>query len=113
MTGNAEGSTLRLSLGCLLSEQLGIQLRRVGSGNRYTFAQGEDSLSEWMDENAFLTWTVYSEPWVLEERLISETSLPLNLAENKSHPFYSSLSALRKEARHRAKELPIVSNPPR
>ncbi len=33
MTGNAEGSTLRLSLGCLLSEQLGIQLRRVGSGN--------------------------------------------------------------------------------
>ena len=31
--GNAEGSTLRLTLGCLLAEHLGIELRRVGSGN--------------------------------------------------------------------------------
>jgi hypothetical protein len=30
--GNAEGSTLRKTLGCMLAEQLGIQLRRVGSG---------------------------------------------------------------------------------
>lgn len=30
------GSTLRLTLGCLLAEQLGIQLRRVGSGARVT-----------------------------------------------------------------------------
>ena len=34
--GNAEGSTLRLTLGCLLAEELGIQLRRVGSGKRLT-----------------------------------------------------------------------------
>ena len=39
--GNAEGSTLRLSLGCLLSEDLGIELRRVGSGRRMTFGAGE------------------------------------------------------------------------
>lgn len=30
---NAEGSTLRLSLGCLLAEELGIELRRVGWAN--------------------------------------------------------------------------------
>src|SRR5215469_3107384 len=30
-TGNAEGSTLRKTLGCVLADQLGIQLRRVGS----------------------------------------------------------------------------------
>jgi hypothetical protein len=30
-TGNASGSTLRLTLGCLLAERLGIQLRRVGA----------------------------------------------------------------------------------
>ena len=35
--GNAEGSTLRFTLGCLLSEELGIKLRRVGSGKRMTF----------------------------------------------------------------------------
>jgi hypothetical protein len=32
--GNAEGSTLRLTLGCLLGDQLGIRLTRVGSGGR-------------------------------------------------------------------------------
>jgi hypothetical protein len=30
--GNAAGSTLRLTLDCLLASQLGVQLRRVGSG---------------------------------------------------------------------------------
>jgi hypothetical protein len=36
-TGNAEGSTLRKTLGCLLADELGIQLRRVGSGKGMTF----------------------------------------------------------------------------
>ncbi|MET8121086.1 GIY-YIG nuclease family protein [Micromonospora sp. NPDC005189] len=37
--GNAAGSTLRLTLGSLLAGELGIGLRRVGSGNRLTFGQ--------------------------------------------------------------------------
>ena len=36
-TGNAEGSTLRRTLGVLLEEQCGFPLRRVGSGKRLTF----------------------------------------------------------------------------
>jgi hypothetical protein len=62
MRGNAEGSTLRLTLGCLLSEELGLQLRRVGSGNRLTFCDGEKRLSEWLAENAFVAWEVTPEP---------------------------------------------------
>jgi hypothetical protein len=73
--GNAEGSTLRLTLGCLLAEQLGIELRRVGSGNRMTFGQGEAKLSEWMAENAFVVFHVCDTPWELEredrERLLA------------------------------------------
>jgi hypothetical protein len=38
MRGNAEGSTLRLTLGCLLSEQLGIELRRVEEAMPFTLA---------------------------------------------------------------------------
>ena len=34
--GNAEGSTLRLTLGVLLCEKSGFELRRVGSGKRKT-----------------------------------------------------------------------------
>jgi hypothetical protein len=36
-SGNAKGSTLRLTLGCLLCERLNIQLRRVRSGKLITF----------------------------------------------------------------------------
>jgi hypothetical protein len=51
---NAHGSTLRLTFGCLLAEQPAIQLRRVGSGTRLTFADGEARLSQWMADNAFV-----------------------------------------------------------
>src|SRR4051794_25328860 len=49
LKGNASSSTLRLTLGCLLSDHLGIELRRVGHGKRLTFADGEATLSEWME----------------------------------------------------------------
>lgn len=76
-TGNAEGSTLRKTLGCLLSDELGIQLRRVGSGKRMTFAAGEQTLSAWMAQNAYVSWVVRDSPWELEERLIRELDVPL------------------------------------
>jgi hypothetical protein len=77
--GNAEGSTLRLTLGCLLSEALGIELRRVGSGTRRTFSDGERELSKWMSANAFVCWVEDTQPWALEEQLIARSDLPLNL----------------------------------
>ena len=77
MQGNADGSTLRLSLGCILSNQLRIDLRRVGSGNRLTFSTDEHRLSEWMSEHARVVWHVCEEPWKLEEKLISNLYLPL------------------------------------
>lgn len=52
--GNAEGSTLRLTLGCLLEAKLGTVLRRVGSGKRKTFGEAERKLTAWMAENAWL-----------------------------------------------------------
>jgi hypothetical protein len=64
--GNAEGSTLRLTLGCLLSDQLGIALRRVGSGKRMTFGPDEAVLSEWMGRNALVAFHVCERPWELE-----------------------------------------------
>ena len=109
MRGNAEGSTLRLSLGCLLSESLGIELRRVGrNGKSMTFAEGEQMLSEWMAHNAFVVWIVTAEPWKLEEELIRTLSLPLNLNKNKSHAFCPILSAKRKNAKAKAQDLPVV-----
>ena len=94
---------MRLTLGCLL----GIPLRRVGSGKRRTFADGEERLSDWMAQNALATWLPTAEPWLLEERLIATVSLPLNLDQIRHHAFHARLSALRKEAKARANASPV------
>ena len=108
--GNAYGSTLRLSIGCLLSKKLGIRLRRIGkSGKRMTFTpEGERTLSLWMGENAFVTWIEHETPWKLEDEVIRELSFPLNLKRNEHHPFYRSLAKLRKTEKERARNLPII-----
>jgi len=110
MQGNAEGSTLRLTLGCLLSERLEIQLRRVGSGKRMTFMAGEAALSAWMEENAFVCWQVCEQPWVLEREIVGAVNLPLNLAQNPRHPYCSTLRACRAAAKARARELPTFGS---
>ncbi|WP_199296037.1 GIY-YIG nuclease family protein [Trichocoleus sp. FACHB-591] len=110
LTSNAYGSTLRLSLGCLLGEELGIELRRVGnSGTRLTFsATGEQKLNHWLDSNAFVTWMLHGAPWEVEPELLKTVSFPLNLDHNEHHPFQSKLATLRAEAKARARLLPVV-----
>jgi hypothetical protein len=107
---NAEGSTLRRTLGCLLAQQLGIELRRVGSGERMTFGAGERILSEWMNENAFVCWREHPAPWEIECELIEEPRPPLNLKENSHHSFYKTLSEIRKQALGRARSLDVMPN---
>lgn len=106
--GNAEGSTLRLTLGVLLAEELGIGLRRVGSGKRITFGKvGEARLTEWLANNARVVWVATADGWNLEEELIRSLDLPLNLDQNRHGSFHQTLSALRAEQRARARALPI------
>ena len=107
--GNAEGSTLRLTLGCLLRDELGTELRRVGSGRRMTFGDAESELSSWMRDKARVVWHECAEPWILEDALIHRPSLPLNLHGNDAHPFQATLTRIRAEAKTRARELPVVS----
>jgi hypothetical protein len=108
--GNAEGSTLRRTLGCLLNEHLGIQLRRVGSGRRYTFTNpGEQLLDAWMGHHAFVTWVETDTPRVLETQLLSSgLRLPLNLEGNSWAEAVEALSTVRLKARQRADELDII-----
>jgi hypothetical protein len=102
--GNAEGSTLRLTLGCLL----GLELRRVGSGRRMTFGQKEAELSAWMAENARVCWHVCATPWTVESTAIAQADLPLNLDQNRGHSFHARLTKLRADARATARALPVL-----
>lgn len=107
--GNAEGSTLRRTLGILLAEMSGYPLRRVGSGNRMTFTHaGEQWLDAWLEDNAYVSWEICEEPWNIEENFFEQTVLPLNLKGNQ-HPFKETLSAMRKRAIQNARILDIVT----
>lgn len=95
--GNAdsEGSTLRKTLGVLR----GLKLRRVGSGKRRTFAGGEPVLTQWMADNALVSWLEHPEPWLIEDKMIAAFDLPLNGQEaNKANAFYPELKRLRRAA---------------
>jgi len=108
--GNASGSTLRLSLGCLLAKTLGIELRRHGDSERLHFGKaGEENLSAWMARNAFVAWHLHPAPWEAEASIINELSLPLNLDHNTDHEFHDELAALRRQMRRRARELPTLN----
>jgi hypothetical protein len=110
--GNAAGSTLRRTLGCLLSDQLGIKLRRVGSTGRYTFTNpGEQLLDDWMKQHAFVTWVEASAPWELEKHLLSSgLRLPLNVDGNWWGEAVALVKAVRLKARQLADELDIVAD---
>lgn len=92
--GNAESSTLRLTLGTLLAEELGL-LREVG-GRSKSFGIGEHRLSAWMEENARVTWVEHPQPWAVEPSVIDDLDLPLNLAHNRKHPFWQTLTDARR-----------------
>jgi len=106
--GNAEGSTLRLSLGCLLAERLGIELRSVGSGTRMTFSSGEPHLSNWMAEHARVSWSVVAHPWTAETQLLNMLDLPLNIDQNRNDPFCAKLAEIRASAKNRARKLEVI-----
>jgi len=109
MRGNARGSTLRFTLGCLLADELGIALHAKGDG-RFWLAEGEARLSDWLEENAAVVWAVHPRPWEVEPDLIRSLSLPLNLQHN-AHPFVKRLRKIRADARERAKVLPAAPGP--
>lgn len=107
-SGNAEGSTLRRTLGILLATESNYPLRRVGSGTRTTFTHsGEQWLDRWMEQNARVSWIADEEPWLLEGILIANIPLPLNIQDN-NHAFKPILSAMRSKAMAEAKIMEIA-----
>ncbi|WP_312605935.1 GIY-YIG nuclease family protein [Kosakonia cowanii] len=107
-SGNAEGSTLRRTLGVLLATESNYPLRRVGSGTRTTFTHsGEQWLDRWMEQNARVSWIANEEPWLLEGILIANIPLPLNIQDN-NHAFKPILSAMRSKAMAEAKIMEIA-----
>ena len=101
---------MRKTLGCLLAAERGLELRRVGSGRRRTFAADEPVLSAWMQENTRVSWLVRDRPWELEDILIAELDLPLNLEGNSRNLFHPELTRAGRRRRTRERLLPVLPN---
>ena len=63
-----------------------------------------------MRENALVSWYECPDPWLVESTLLSQLDLPLNLDQNRHGSFHTALTTLRRDARTRARELPILPN---
>ncbi|MGG7463605.1 GIY-YIG nuclease family protein [Plantibacter sp. YIM 135347] len=101
VTGNASQSTLRRTLGVLLTKPLGIKLGI--HGGRPTFGpDGEPRITRWLYENAKVAWVVDPEPWVVEHELLAGAVLALNL-DGRSDDFARGISAKRSSALAAAK----------
>lgn len=110
--GNAAGSTLRRTLGCLLADEIGVALRRVGSGERYTLTNpGEQRLDEWLADHARVAWLEVADPWRLErEILASGLPLPLNIRDNPCLAHTEFLQGIRMTAMRVADGLPVLAD---
>ena len=74
-----------------------------------TFSQGEEALSDWMSENAYVSWIVHGEPWLVEGQAIKQLSLPLNLRDNERHPFHRTLTSIRRDMKRKARAKSILN----
>ena len=107
--GTAYGSTLRLSLGVLLSNKSKFILRRIKNKKMIRFTdEGEDWIDNWLEKNSLVSWFANQHPWKIETNLINQLYLPLNIQGNLDNPFKSILIDLRKKARERAMNLAII-----
>ena len=102
LKGNAHDSTLRLSLACLLKDQLGISL--VQHGSRIFLGDDEEILDEWLNKNVKIAYFVDEEPWIDKVDMIKELNLPLNIEHNQKHPFYATLKKLRLDSKKSVKK---------
>lgn len=94
---DASRSTLRLTLGLLLSDELGL-VAGTHRGRVNWGPVGEQALTAWMQQHAQISWVVDDAPWIVEGELLESVPLPLNVS-GKDGPFTQSLTFRRHQAR--------------
>ena len=70
--------------------------------------EGEDWIDNWLEKNSLVSWFENPRPWKIEKNLINLLYLPLNIQGNLNNPFKSTLIDLRKNARERAMNSPVI-----
>jgi hypothetical protein len=102
LSGNTGSSTFRFSLASLLLDAE--QFAPTMTTTKYTLTRDDNRrLSAWQRAHLFLTWCEQPQPWQIEGDVIAAMQPPLNLAENREHPFYDTLHEARGRFRQAAR----------
>lgn len=96
VNGNASQSTLRRTLGVLLTAPLGLTLSL--HNGRAHYGEGEPLITRWMHENARVACAIDPKPWEAEEELLKHAALALNIDGRGSDAFARSVSTQRSAA---------------
>jgi hypothetical protein len=95
--GPVASSTLRRTLAVLLRDELDLSITLTKAGKLKMSPEHEARLTQWMAENAGVTWVVSATPWEVEDYMIQGAMrLPLNI-RGSSDPFAKVLSNLRSQ----------------
>lgn len=105
LRGNISGSTFRLSLASLVWQQQGLALTHRG-GRALLTPEANAALSDWQRRYLRVSWAEHTRPWDIEGQVIKAMAPPLNLADNRSHPFAWTLSEARQRLRSAALSSP-------
>lgn len=100
--GDASRSTLRLTIGILLAEELRLVLG-IHKGRANWGPDGEARLTCWMNKHARMSWVEDKTPWVVEDELLIHAPLPLNI-DGRTGAFTTELQARRTAARKAARD---------
>lgn len=103
VNGNASQSTLRRTLGVLLTARLGLTLG-MHSGRTH-YGDGEPLITRWMHENARVAYAIDPKPWEAEGELLEHAVLALNISGRGDDEFARSISAQRTAARGAARSV--------
>jgi hypothetical protein len=102
LSGNTGSSTFRFTLASLLRPVL--KLHPVRTKTKVVLTASENrQFTAWMQEHLRLTWAPCIDPWTREAEVIAQMAPPLNLADNRSHPFHGTLTAARSDFRMAAR----------
>ena len=99
---SAGNSTFRHSVGSLIANTLGWQRLSTSTAGKFAVASARDlevRITKFLFDNAMLSFIHTDSPCDVEGALLGryrELSLPLNITRNRTHPFCSTLRALRK-----------------
>lgn len=111
LVGDSRSSSLRMTVGALLAEELALDPVGDGSRTYFSFGDGERRLSEWLAANTRLAFWECDTPFVLEKHLLRTYPVPFNISDRKRHPFSKYLMSIRAFYAGRPRSVPPLARP--